>query len=523
MVESWGFYGRGTEAKQLLDIVDSGRWFFCEISGRRRIGKTTLVQRVVGKQPEVGLARYCAEIPYGRHYYVQIPDGDERGVVQAFRDALEDYQIVLPKYRGIRNFSDVARIISWLCRDDYIVIIDEFQYFHRKSLAEFTSYLQREVDQLRDTQRGGLFVLGSLHTEMTAILEDRGSPLFSRITSRIRLPHWDFETLFEMFRTHGIADAHHRLFLWSLFEGVPKFYRDSFEQGVLQPANDYRDSTLRKLFFAGTSPLKDEAANWFLHEVRGAYDSLLKILAVRGPCPLGVLQAEYKDTKGEPSKLTQYLQNLVDRYGMVEKLHPIFSGAQGKKARYAIADNFLLAWLRALARDVQMARVQPIDKVVQRASERLKSHEGVVFEKMIRLLTEECSKKGVGDFPLSHFVQGYWNKASGSDIELDLVAFDEEQEVVRFGSCKRSASEHDNRALSDFEGHLHRFLTTKEGGRFTGWRQEKALYSPAFSPDQRNRHAERGYLCRDLHEFESFLQQRPIPAASDPVPSGGIF
>jgi hypothetical protein len=40
--EDWGLYGRRDELDQLSGIFDRGRWFFVKISGRRRIGKTTL-------------------------------------------------------------------------------------------------------------------------------------------------------------------------------------------------------------------------------------------------------------------------------------------------------------------------------------------------------------------------------------------------------------------------------------------------------------------------------------------------
>ena len=83
----------------------------------------------------------------------------------------------------------MAILIRALCEDGFIVTIDEFQYFHRKSLSPFTSFLQAEVDKLRNTNKGGLFVLGSIHTEMTAILEDQDSPLFNRVTNRISIDH----------------------------------------------------------------------------------------------------------------------------------------------------------------------------------------------------------------------------------------------------------------------------------------------------------------------------------------------
>ena len=54
---------------------------------------------------------------------------------------------------------------------------------------------------------------------------------------------------------------------------------------------------------------------------------------------------------------------------------------------------------------------------------------------MIRSVTEECSRKGVGDFAVTQLVDGYWNKADGSDIEIDLVAWNTDDRVVRFMSA----------------------------------------------------------------------------------------
>lgn len=494
MGKTWGFYGRDRELTEIKKIISSRRWFFCALSGRRRIGKTRLIQQALKSNP-------------GKEYfYFQAPDSDERGVVQAFQEALEDSGFTTKQSKEIRTFQDMADAILVLNAVGRIVIIDEFQYFHRKALSSFASYLQANVDKLRDTDRGGLFVLGSIHTEMTAILEDRASPLFNRVTHRIHVPHWDFASLFEMFAAHDILDEYHRLFLWTLFEGVPKFYRDCFEQELLNPAAGYRQSTLRHLFFEGPSPLKDEAANWFLRELRGRYDSVLKILAAYGPCSYGVLKAEYERAgSGGEKQLGGYLATLMDRYRMVEKLQPVFAGNSARKARYAITDNFLSAWLLALARNVQSARVQPVAQPVARADAILMIHEGLAFERMVRQLTEECSRKGVGDFALTDMIRGYWNKADGSDIEIDLVACNDEDKIVRFGSCKRSADAHDGAALKKFDAHVDKFLKTKDSRRFSGWTVEKALYSPKFTAEQRQSIIRQNYRCLDLADFRSFL------------------
>jgi hypothetical protein len=46
----WRFYGRTTELDGLTAILRRNRWFFAKITGRRRIGKTTLVQQAIAVQ-----------------------------------------------------------------------------------------------------------------------------------------------------------------------------------------------------------------------------------------------------------------------------------------------------------------------------------------------------------------------------------------------------------------------------------------------------------------------------------------
>ncbi len=69
--DAWSFYGRHSELAQLRDILDRRRWFFLQISGRRRIGKTTLIQEALSAEERA------------RTLYMQIPDSDPAGVIAA--------------------------------------------------------------------------------------------------------------------------------------------------------------------------------------------------------------------------------------------------------------------------------------------------------------------------------------------------------------------------------------------------------------------------------------------------------
>lgn len=124
---------------------------------------------------------------------------------------------------------------------------------------------------------------------------------------------------------------------------------------------------------------------------------------------------------------------------------------------------------------MRLARIRPIDEAVAKANVSLQTHEGYTFEKLVRQITEECSRKGVGDFPLTELVAGYWNKADGSDIEIDMIALDEANRRIRFGSCKRSASAHDSQALASLEEH-----EAESGALFTNLAATLARVAAAF-------------------------------------------
>jgi uncharacterized protein len=491
---SWSFYGRQAEIAQIAAILQRGGFFFCQIFGRRRIGKTSVIQEAIRR-----LGKNAST------FYLQIPDGDPHGVVHVFNEAMEDMGSTGPK---AKNLYDMAALLADMWRAGTIAAIDEFQYFHRKSLAEFTSHLQARIDSSRTTDvKSGLFALGSIHTEMTAILEDKTSPLFNRVTDRVVIDHWDWSTLFEMFAAHNITDRHNQLFLWTLFEGVPKFYRDCFDQGALAPSENYREDTLRKLFFEGSSPLKDEADNWFLRELRGRYDSVLSVLAKLGPIGHNQMMTEYAENGGDSHKqLGGYLKLLIEKYRIVEKRLPIFAPDKARRARYIIADNFLAAWLGGLKRHVQAARIRPIAESVARASQGLMIREGFAFEKLVHQCLEEMSRKGRGDFQLTELVEGYWDKADGADIEIDVVAVSESDQRIRFGSCKRASTRHIGPALEKFRSHVAKFLNSTTGKRFALWSIDYALFSPAFTPEERHVHTAAGYLCYDMNDFEIALK-----------------
>jgi hypothetical protein len=166
-----------------------------------------------------------------------------------------------------------------------------------------------------------------------------------------------------------------------------------------------------------------------------------------------------------------------------------------------VSDNFLRAWLAALANPVSAIAFRPTDRLVADADQRLADVEGGALEKLVGQLYEERSRKGVGDFPLSQRVQGFWDRA---DTEIDLVAVNEPDQIIRFGSCKRSA----DRLLSDvnnFKGHVQRFLVAMP--RYARWTVQYVGVAPELNADQRATLTRHDVFPQDLNDLTNGLLQ----------------
>ena len=481
-MKPWRFYGRTDQLTTLSRMLNRRRWFFAKVTGRRRIGKTTLIRRA--------LESIGSEQPV---FYAQVPDSEPAGVLSAVNDALDTFGVPADRHPRPRDIAQLARLFEAMAEDGYVLVLDEFQYFNRRGYAEFCSHLQAAVDRLAakaDKVAGGLVVLGSIHTEMMALLEDRTAPLYNRVTDAIDLTHLDIGSVLEILRDHADTAPERLLFLWNLFEGVPKFYRDCYEQDVL--AGDRR-TLLERIFFESSSPLRTEAENWFLRELRGRYDVVLKVVARHPGRTHNELIRAIRDASGDPdAQIGGYLKVLIERFRLIERKLPVFAKPDARQGRYYITDNFLRSWLAALSNPVSALAFRPVKPLVRDADQRLQDVEGGALEKLVGVLYEERSRKGIGDFPLSQRIQGYWDKG---DTEIDLVAVNDAERIIRFGSCKRSAA----RLISDvnnLKGHVQRFLDAKP--KYAKWTVEYAAIAPKLTADQRKVLARHDVIAQDL-------------------------
>jgi len=128
----WRFYGRTTELDALTAILRRNRWFFAKITGRRRIGKTTLVQQAIAAHSSA------------RIVYVQIPDSGDAGVLSTFVDALETFGVHAEQFPYPRSLSEMAATIEALIaagtRETCRVIVRRTQSERAWGFSSFQSH-----------------------------------------------------------------------------------------------------------------------------------------------------------------------------------------------------------------------------------------------------------------------------------------------------------------------------------------------------------------------------------------------
>ena len=498
----WTFYGRQEELGNLLERLRRRRWFFGTIRGRRRIGKTALIQQALTTLRE--------DDPAGRRtLLVQLPDSTPADLASVFRNAIREagLEAQLDGSPPMRDLPGVAAAVGALCSAGAIVALDEFQICHQGPLRGLPSLLQMQVDRLQDQDAaGGLILLGSVQSEMEALLDDRRAPLLGRTTFDLTLGPWDLRTILEVCRNHGAETPERCLTLWTLFGGVPKYWRHFAEADGLDaiPAwEPWAQQLCERLFLRSDAPLREEGDSLLGRELHRNYLAVLRVVAERRSCTHGDL----RDALPELTSTGPYLTTLAQDLRLIERQLPLFAHERQRRARYVVADPFLSAWLSVMQPACQAARIEPSSRIAERMLPRLSTLEGHAFERMVREASEEASRAGDTDFPMTDRASGYWNRAqkgTGS-VEIDVVAWNDEAQRVRFGSCKRNPERHDAKSLRAFRGHVDRFLATKEGSGFRDWHRELALFSPQFPAAQRASLEADGWVCRALVDFRRML------------------
>ena len=160
------FFDRTEEIASLRKIREMAKnnAQFTVVTGRRRIGKTSLVWKAYEDEPIL---------------YFLVARKAEGDLCEDYRLEIEN-KLGVPTMGRAEHFTDVFEYLMKLSAERPITLfIDEFQEFFRVNKSVFSD-MQRIWDLYSPKSRINLIVCGSIYSMMTKIFKDKKEPLYNR-------------------------------------------------------------------------------------------------------------------------------------------------------------------------------------------------------------------------------------------------------------------------------------------------------------------------------------------------------
>ena len=401
------FYDRENELAELkriqtLSFTDHSR--LTVITGRRRIGKTSLVMKAVKDAPTIYLfvsrkneTSLCAEyIPLiSQALSTYVPEG-----IKAFR-SLFQYLLEQAKSKAFN------------------LVIDEFQEFYNINESIYSD-MQNLWDSYRMDTHMNLIVSGSVYSLMQKIFRNSKEPLFGRADNIIKLSAFSIATLKEIMHdyqpNHAADDL---LALYSFTGGIPKYVELFCDNGTLDV------ESMISFMVRDNSPFVDEGKYLLIEEFGKNYATYFSILnAISG----GInTQSAIEAALGEKS-IGGQLKRLIEDYNVITRRRPILSKKGTQAIRYEITDNFLRFWFNYFDRYRSLVEIKNYVGLQQIIKADYPTYSGHCLELYFKQLLAETSQyREIGS---------WWDLKNGQN-EIDIVALKLEKDKALAIEVKR--------------------------------------------------------------------------------------
>lgn len=418
------FINRTNELNMLKKQYEQKEAAFVVIYGRRRIGKSRLIQEFVKEKRCISFLA---------------TEENETENRNAFKSKVADVlENPLLKAAQIDRWESIFDVIAEACdeKERLIVVLDEFQYLG-KANAAFPSILMSIWDEKLKDKNIMLILCGSLINMMTSQVLNYDSPLYGRRTAQKKMQQIPFKHYHEF-----VPDltAEEQIERYAVTGGVPKYIELFHTKGDIYDA--IRDNVLDSSSFLYEEPeflLRKEVS-----EV-GSYFSILKVIA-SGNHKLGNISTVLNIKQ---SGLSKYLATLCD-LDILERQVPITeeNPEKSKKGLYFIKDNFIRFWFQFVFPYRDMLETGQEEFVVQKLKKSfVENHVSYVYEDICRERVWDLNGKGM----MFNRVGRWWDKEN----EVDIVAYDSMGEDILFGECKYSQNPKGIEVLADLKQKSH--------------------------------------------------------------------
>lgn len=374
------------------------------VVGRRRIGKTTLVEHFFRNAINLFMPA----------------EKTEREIIEGWIDEHKG-KIYLPSVGTFREFFEYL----FEKEKEKVIFIDELQNVLKVN-ASFLFDLQRLLDRNRNAS---VVVSGSYISLMKKIIEGYKSPLYGRLDFTIKLREFDFVTILSICRDFGYS-ADDAVRFYSVFGGVPKYYEALERLGYPEFMK-----AVENLFILYPRPLGEEIKSMLREEFgkeHKMFFSILSSIAI-GKNTL----KEISDYTGKKQTgLTKYISLLKDDFEMITREIPV-TERKTKKGGYRIISNVFQFWLYFIWRNYSLLEANEDLALARKVSNEIETHVGKRFEGIVK----ECLLSGMMRMPfMPERMGGMWGKmqtnGAGKQYEIDLVGLSEKTGEIMFCECK---------------------------------------------------------------------------------------
>lgn len=414
------FIGRTDELKTLKAVYDSPEFQMVVIYGRRRIGKTTLINHFLGSIN----SRFIS--------FVSTEMSEEALLKRMGADILDSLSPDLKDKMVFESFEAIFDFIGNAAKTDRLVfVIDEYPYLS-KSCPYMNSLIQKYVDHNWKHTNLFLVLLGSLVSFMKDDVLGKDAPLHGRANLEFQLSPFDYLETSEFVPKYSFED---KAIVYGLSNGVPK-YIEQFDESLSL------DENIKKLFFSRTAFFSEEQIKTIISGEKSNPSSYSAIVsAIAGG------KTKYNEIKTYTgmSDISFCLNNLISS-GIVER-------RSSPKPYYIISDSMVRFWFNYVSPGASLINLGRGGTYYDlKIKSLLHEFMGTVFESMAKQFI--LKNTGTDEFPL--FVtdtEEYQNSIKTKDgiknIEIDIIGKDG-KEIVLACECKFRTEKFDKHNLEVF-------------------------------------------------------------------------
>ena len=402
------FYCREDELRKLNKRYAGGQFECIVIYGRRRVGKTALINEFCKDKPTIFFSALNTT-------------GKEN--LEALSRSIMSFE--RPDSESVPEFSsyDAAlNELTSLSKEKRIVfVIDEYPYL-AKAKPAISAMLQHIIDHRWAESRMFLILCGSSMSFMENQVLGKESPLYGRRTGQFKIEPLDYKET-AVFHPDLFAEDHS--LVYGITGGVPHYINKLDIRGSV-------DEALLDNFFDRSSYLYEEPGNLLKQELRepAIYNAIIKAIA-EGASRMNEIKMKVGE---ENSLISKYLKTLID-LGIVRKETPV-TEKPVKKTIYLLADNFFRFWYRFVPVNMSAIDSGRIVKIYPHAIKQyLPDYMGLIFEKMCQDYLLYYSD----NLPIELNEIGQWwgaDPGKRKQVQIDIVGTPVEGKEYIIGSCK---------------------------------------------------------------------------------------